>query len=99
MKEICHCRSAKVYAELTLTALSDNDDFLVITGGSVEGHDLRHLRAVAAERDMGDVALENVTESTLALSLAGPRSGGLTQELTGVPEAEWNFLDAKQVLG
>ncbi len=42
--------SAKVYAELTLTGVpGEEDEFLVITGGSVEGHDLRHMRAVARD--------------------------------------------------
>ncbi len=91
-------RSAKVYAELTLTALSDDDDFLVITGGSVEGHDLRHMRAVAREKGMSDVRIDNETETTSALSVAGPRSGALVAEVTGVPEDQWNFLDAKKVL-
>ncbi len=39
-----------MYAELTLTGVpGEEDEFLVITGGSVEGHDLRHMRAVARD--------------------------------------------------
>ncbi len=38
---------AKVYAELTITSLDPSgNDFLVITGGTVEGHDLRHMKQV-----------------------------------------------------
>ena len=36
---------AKVYAEFTLTRVS-NEEFMVVTGAGVEGHDLRHLEQV-----------------------------------------------------
>ncbi len=46
---------------------------------------------------MSDVSISNETESLSALSLAGPKSGALTEALTGVKEGEWKFLDAKKV--
>lgn len=39
----------KVYSELTITRFDDNgEQFMVVTGGSVEGHDLRHMKQVKA---------------------------------------------------
>ncbi len=46
---------------------------------------------------MSDVSISNETESLSTLSLAGPKSGALTEALTGVKEGEWRFLDAKEV--
>ena len=37
-------KQAKVYAEFTVTGLPNQEEqFMIVTGSAVEGHDLRHL--------------------------------------------------------
>jgi len=44
-----------------------------------------------------NVRLDNVSEQWMTLSVAGPNSGQLMAQLTGVNENEWKFMDSKNV--
>ena len=61
-----------MYAELTVTCTGP-DQFLIITGGGSELHDLRRLQDIARDQGM-TVDLTNVTEQLGTLTVAGPRS-------------------------
>jgi len=85
-----------VYAELTLTCTGE-EEFMIVTGGGSEGHDLRRLSTIAREEKF-DVELENITEMVGVLGLAGPKSGQLLARVLGQDSVEdWDFLAAKQV--
>ncbi len=86
----------KVYAEFTVTGLKDSA-FMIITGSGSELHDLRHMEEVARVGKY-KVNIDNVTDETGVLTIAGPKSSKLlTRSCKGTDVSAWNFLDAKEV--
>jgi dimethylglycine dehydrogenase len=67
-----------IECDLTVTRL-DAQSFYVVSAAATEDHDFGWLHA---QLDRDDVRLENVTSSRGVLTLAGPRSRELLQELT-----------------
>ncbi|XP_066932255.1 dimethylglycine dehydrogenase, mitochondrial-like [Clytia hemisphaerica] len=86
----------KVYAEVTVSTLSDNH-YYVITGGGVEYHDIRWLQEHA--RNFSDVQITNETDDFATLSINGPKSRALLQELTDsdVSENGFKFMENKHM--
>ncbi|KAL6059637.1 Dimethylglycine dehydrogenase [Balamuthia mandrillaris] len=95
--------SGKLYAELTVSRLSE-EEFYVVSGSNVERHDLRwleaHLDASSSFRD--GVLIENVTNRYNVLSIVGPRARQVMHKLvldgrTSVEDDQWKFLDNRRV--
>ena len=87
--------TGRVYAELTVTCL-DNNQFLVLTGGGSELHDLRRLQELARVEGFA-AEVDNVTEELGTLGVAGPRAGVLLERCTEQDTQHWNFLEAREV--
>jgi dimethylglycine dehydrogenase len=85
-----------IECDLTVTRL-DPDRFYVVSAAATEVHDLdwieRHLPP------SGSVSLENVTERTGVLTVAGPRSRELLSTLTGddVSNQAFPWMSARQI--
>jgi dimethylglycine dehydrogenase len=69
-----------IECDLTITRL-ERDRFYVVSAAATEEHDYGWLQAQLRDEDE-DVRLENVTARLGVLTLAGPRSRELLQELT-----------------
>ncbi|XP_054715823.1 dimethylglycine dehydrogenase, mitochondrial-like [Uloborus diversus] len=87
--------SGKVYAELTVTRLSD-DHFFLITGSGSEVHDLRWLKDHARTWN-ARVDFENITDEMACLSVAGPLARDVLSKLTqeDLSNKAFPFLSAK----
>ncbi|GFQ81700.1 dimethylglycine dehydrogenase, mitochondrial [Trichonephila clavata] len=87
--------SGKVYAEITVTRLSD-DHFFLITGSGSEIHDLRWLKDHARSWN-SRVDFQNLTDDMACLSIAGPNSRKVLAKLTkeDVTNSAFPFLTAK----
>merc|ERR1719153_2184228 len=86
--------TGKVYAELTITGMEEGE-YLIVTGGGSEFHDLRRLSQIAREEHF-DVELENITEAYGTLTVAGPLSAELMGRISDQDVKNWKFMDAKQ---
>jgi len=86
----------KVYAEVTVSALSA-DHYLVITGGGSEYHDLRWLNDYSKQFD--DVTITNDTDKVTAISISGPKSRDLLQCVTSadVSNNGFKFMQNKEI--
>ncbi|GFY55196.1 dimethylglycine dehydrogenase, mitochondrial, partial [Trichonephila inaurata madagascariensis] len=87
--------SGKVYAEITVTRLTD-DHFFLITGSGSEIHDLRWLKDHARSWNCR-VDFQNLTDDMACLSIAGPNSRKVLAKLTkeDVTNSAFPFLSAK----
>ncbi|GFT61517.1 dimethylglycine dehydrogenase, mitochondrial [Trichonephila clavipes] len=87
--------SGKVYAEITVTRLSD-EHFFLITGSGSEIHDLRWLKDHARSWNCR-VDFQNLTDDMACLSIAGPNSRKVLAKLTkeDVANSAFPFLSAK----
>ncbi|CAH1789183.1 unnamed protein product [Owenia fusiformis] len=82
MTNISHMLTPKgrVYSELTVTRLGEND-FMCITGSGSELHDLRWMEKKLHEGDF-DVTLNNKTDDLACLGIAGPKSRDIISKVT-----------------
>ncbi|XP_023678798.2 dimethylglycine dehydrogenase, mitochondrial isoform X1 [Paramormyrops kingsleyae] len=101
--------TGKVYAEVTITQLTEGE-FLLITGSGSELHDLRSVsesvqrnmqRWIEKEAEDGgyDVSITNVTEDMGVLGIAGPKSRTVLQKLTDedMSDSSFKFLHCKSI--
>lgn len=88
----------KVYAEVTVTRLTE-DKYFVITGSGSELHDLRWMEDHVREWRIEDVEINNVTDRIAALGIAGPHSANVLSKLTNVSldDNEFPFLHAREM--
>ncbi|XP_032874489.1 dimethylglycine dehydrogenase, mitochondrial [Amblyraja radiata] len=87
----------RVYAEVTISHLSE-DDFLLVTGSGSELHDLRYIEEEAAIGGY-EVDIRNVTDEIGVLGVAGPFSRKVLQKLTNVDLSgkAFKFLQCKPI--
>jgi len=78
----------KVYAEVTVSTLDDNN-FLVITGGGSEYHDLRWL--LEHSKKFKEVQIQNRTDELTAIAVSGPNSRAVLQKLTDADLSQKGF--------
>ncbi|XP_043562825.1 dimethylglycine dehydrogenase, mitochondrial isoform X1 [Chiloscyllium plagiosum] len=87
----------RVYAEVTISHLSE-EEFLLVTGSGSELHDIRYIEEEAVN---GGYAVEicNVTDEIGVLGVAGPFSRKVLQKLTTVDMSgtAFKFLQCKPV--
>ncbi|XP_057306789.1 dimethylglycine dehydrogenase, mitochondrial-like [Hydractinia symbiolongicarpus] len=88
--------SGKVYAEVTVSTLAA-DHFLVITGGGSEYHDLRWM--LEQSQGFDDVQIRNKTDELATLSISGPKSRDLLEQLCDedVSSNSFKFMQNKQM--
>jgi dimethylglycine dehydrogenase len=83
------CReSGGIECDLTVTRL-DDDSYYVVSAAATEEHDFAWLEAQL--RDDEDVRLENVTDRYGVLTLAGPRSRKLLEQLADADVSKQAF--------
>jgi dimethylglycine dehydrogenase len=83
------CRdSGGIECDLTVTRL-DDDSYYLVSAAATEVHDFAWLEAQL--RDDEDVRLENVTDRYAVLTLAGPGSRELLEQLTDVDVSKQAF--------
>jgi dimethylglycine dehydrogenase len=89
----------RVYAELTVTRLSE-DHFFCVTGSGSELHDLRWMEEVAWKGNY-QVSISNVTDDWACLGLAGPHSRDALSRLvppgTDLSDDTFPFLSARML--
>lgn len=97
---ICHMLTprGRVYAELTLTRLGE-DEYLAVTGSGSELHDLRWMEEHLHRFKVPEVTLENVTDEIAALGIAGPHSANVLSGLTNasLEDDQFPFLHARKI--
>ncbi|XP_072038740.1 dimethylglycine dehydrogenase, mitochondrial-like [Amphiura filiformis] len=79
---VCHMLTpkAKVYAEITISRTGENE-FMVITGSRTEYHDLRWIQEQVSLGNF-KVEIDNITDDTGVLSVAGPYARDVLAKLT-----------------
>lgn len=92
---------ARVFAEVTLTRMADND-YLLITGSGSELHDLRYFEDQLHKLGFAhSVKIENITEQYGVLGIAGPFSrqvlGKVAQKASLFDNEHFKFLQAKWI--
>ncbi|XP_064474699.1 dimethylglycine dehydrogenase, mitochondrial-like isoform X2 [Ornithodoros turicata] len=98
---VCHMLTprGRVYAELTVTRLGE-EDYFVVTGSGSELHDLRWMEEHLGDHaPTSDVTIQNVTDDIAALGIAGPHSANVLSQLTNVPldDKTFPFLHARKM--
>ncbi|XP_069794365.1 dimethylglycine dehydrogenase, mitochondrial isoform X3 [Narcine bancroftii] len=85
----------RVYAEVTISHLAE-EDFLLVTGSGSELHDLRYIEEEATNGGY-EVDIRNVTDEIGVLGVAGPFSRKVLQKLTKVDlnGTAFKFLQCK----
>ncbi|XP_059500806.1 dimethylglycine dehydrogenase, mitochondrial isoform X2 [Stegostoma tigrinum] len=87
----------RVYAEVTISHLSE-EEFLLVTGSGSELHDLRYIEEEALNGGYA-VEIDNVTDEIGVLGVAGPFSRKVLQKLTtaDMSGTAFKFLQCKPV--
>ncbi|XP_076063231.1 dimethylglycine dehydrogenase, mitochondrial-like isoform X2 [Oratosquilla oratoria] len=85
----------RVYAELTVTRLSQNM-FFIVTGSGSEIHDLRWLQEITRTKRW-HVEFQNVTEDWGCLTVAGPKALKVLQAVNSNFPSKFPFFTAKEV--
>lgn len=96
---VCHMLTprGRVYAEITITRMSD-EHFFCITGSGSELHDLRWIEDHAVNGQF-DVSITNHTDEMGALTIAGPASRDILSRLTNadVSNEAFPFMSMQEI--